>query len=163
MVKTLAEPINAVRRELGYLGKAGLLKSTYEGNLKYFAVNKQFPFYTELKKIILTTIAFGDYLRGELKPLAGLEEAFIYGSVARNQESERSDIDLFLIGNIKEEKVHRVISRIEKEIGREINYTLITRRELNQRIRKQDPFIRRVLKEKKIKLKGRLDVSGKIT
>ena len=37
------EPLNAVRRELGYLEKAGLLRSHMQGNLKYFEVVPDFP------------------------------------------------------------------------------------------------------------------------
>lgn len=50
--KLLQEPVAAVRRELGYLEEAGFLKSRKAGNLKYFEVNKDFPIYPELKKII---------------------------------------------------------------------------------------------------------------
>ena len=43
------EPVNAVRRELDYLGKAGLLKTANRGNQKYYSVIKEFPLYPELK------------------------------------------------------------------------------------------------------------------
>ncbi|MGA2367688.1 MAG: hypothetical protein ABSF74_03820 [Dehalococcoidia bacterium] len=49
------EPLNAVRRELGYLEKAGLLRSHMQGNLKYFEVVRDFPFLAEWRKIILRT------------------------------------------------------------------------------------------------------------
>ncbi len=49
------EPLNAVRRELGYLEKAGLLRSHMQGNLKYFEVVRDFPLLAEWRKIILQT------------------------------------------------------------------------------------------------------------
>ena len=49
------EPLNAVRRELGYLEKAGLLRSRMQGNLKYYDVVKSFPLLAEWRKIILET------------------------------------------------------------------------------------------------------------
>lgn len=49
------EPLNAVRRELGYLEKAGLLRSYMQGNLKYYSVIKSFPLLEEWRKIILET------------------------------------------------------------------------------------------------------------
>ena len=52
------EPLNAVRRELGYLEKAGLLRSRHAGNLKYYSVVKEFPFYPELKKIVAKCTVF---------------------------------------------------------------------------------------------------------
>jgi DNA-binding transcriptional ArsR family regulator len=49
------EPLNAVRRELGYLEKAGLLRSRMQGNLKYYEVVKSFPLLAEWRRIILET------------------------------------------------------------------------------------------------------------
>ena len=53
------EPLNAVRRELGYLEKAGLLCSRMQGNLKYYDVVKSFPLLAEWRKIILETTGVG--------------------------------------------------------------------------------------------------------
>jgi len=158
IAKVTGEPLNAVRRELGYLQKAGLLRSRKEGNLKYFEVVKEFPFYLELKKIIYYTVALGDYLRNRLKDSESIELAFIYGSVARNEETEKSDIDLFVVGEIEEEELHGLVSDIEKEIGREINYTLMTKKEFDERRHRGEPFLRRVMREKKLVLKGNVDV-----
>jgi len=47
------ESLNAVNRELHYLAKAGLLKSMRRGNQKHYSVIKEFPFYPELRKIVL--------------------------------------------------------------------------------------------------------------
>lgn len=48
-----AEPLNAVRRELTYLEKAGLLESHMQGNQKYYSVVQSFPLLAEWKRIIL--------------------------------------------------------------------------------------------------------------
>jgi len=154
IAKLTGESLNAVRRELGYLEKAGLLKSYRQGNLRYFKVVKEFPFFPELKKIIYATVGLGDYLKSKLRDSESIDLAFIYGSVARNEETERSDIDLFVVGRIAEEELHKLVSEMEKEIGREINYTLMTRRELTQRRKRGEPFIKRLEKEKKLLLKG---------
>jgi predicted nucleotidyltransferase len=159
IAKLTGEPLNAVRRELGYLEKAGLLESRRQGNLKYFSVVKEFPFYPELKKIIYSTIGLGDYLKNRLKDSESIELAFIYGSVAKNQEREKSDIDLFVMGEIEEEELDKLVSDIEREIGREINYNLMTKAEFDRRVAKGEPFLKRVLREKKLLLKGNLDVS----
>lgn len=158
IAKITGEPLNAVRRELGHLGKAGLLKSRKEGNLKYFEVVKEFPFYLELKKIIYSTIALGDYLTDRLKDSESIELAFIYGSVARNEETEKSDIDLFVVGEIEEEELHGLASDIEMGIGREVNYTLMTKREFDERKARGEPFLKRVMAERKLAVKGNLDV-----
>jgi len=158
IAKLTGEPLNAVRRELGYLEKAGLLESYPQGNLKYFGVVKEFPFYPELKKIVYSTVGLGDYLKSRLKDSGSIELAFIYGSVARNQEGEKSDVDLFVVGQIEEAELHKVVSDMEKEIGREINYTLMTGKEFNERSSRGEPFIKRIEREDKLVLKGSPDV-----
>jgi len=158
IAKLTDEPLNAVRRELGYLEKAGLLKSHKEGNLKYFEVVKEFAFYPELKKIIYSTIGLGDYLKERLKDSESIELAFIYGSVARGEETEKSDIDLLVVGEISGEELHKLISGIEDEIGREINYTLMNKAEFDHRAAAEESFLKRVLREKKLLLKGNLRV-----
>jgi DNA-binding transcriptional ArsR family regulator len=52
------EPLNAVRRELGYMEKAGMLRSRMQGNLKYYEIVRSFPFLAEWRRIILETTDF---------------------------------------------------------------------------------------------------------
>jgi len=158
IARLTGEPLNAVRRELGYLEKAGLLRSHKEGNLKYFEAVKEFPFYPELKKIIYATIGLGDYLSNRLKDSESIELAFIYGSVAKAEETKKSDIDLFVVGEVEEEDLHELVSDIEREIGREINYTLMTKGDFDERSKRGEPFVKRIVGEKKLVLKGNLDV-----
>ncbi|MDD5083138.1 MAG: nucleotidyltransferase domain-containing protein [Dehalococcoidales bacterium] len=153
------EPLNAVRRELGYLEKAGLVKARHAGNLKYYSVVKEFPFYPELKRIIYTTVGLGDYLANKFKDSKQIELAFVYGSVAKDEETAKSDVDLFVVGEIDEDDLHELISRVEKDIGRVINYTLMSRAEFEKRLKNNNSFIKRVMDEKKLVLKGNHDVN----
>jgi len=57
VARLTGEPLNAVRRELGYLEKAGLLTSCVQGNLKYYEVVKSFPLLTQWRKIIVESYA----------------------------------------------------------------------------------------------------------
>ncbi len=159
IARLTGEPLNAVRRELGYLEKAELVKSHREGTLKHYSVNKEFPFYTELKKIIYATVGLGDYLTAKLPNPEQIELAFIYGSVARGEETANSDIDLFVVGDIDEAVLHNLVSQIERDTGRSINYTLMARKEFDMRIINGEPFIKRVMAEPNIILKGNLNVN----
>ena len=57
VARLTGEPLNAVRRELGYLEKAGLFSSHAQGNLKYYEVVKGFPLLTQWRKIIMESDA----------------------------------------------------------------------------------------------------------
>jgi len=151
------EPINAIRRGLAALEKAGLLKSTREGNIKYYMVDRASPIFPELKRIVLMTAGIGERLRAEFADRDSIKLAFIYGSVARDEENSESDIDLMIVGDADELELHRAISDIEKEIRREINYTLMTPEEFRERLRRNDPFVNRIMDEEKVVLKGNPD------
>jgi predicted nucleotidyltransferase len=57
VARLTGEPLNAVRRELGYMEKAGLLSSRAQGNLKYYDVVKSFPLLAQWRRIILESDA----------------------------------------------------------------------------------------------------------
>jgi len=158
IARLTGESINGVRRELSHLEKAGLVKARSEGNMKYYSLIKEFPLYPELKKIIYTTIGLGDYLKTELKEPRQIELAFIYGSVAGNGETARSDIDLFVVGEIDEVDLHTIVSRAEADIRRSINYVLMSKDEFRKRLAEGEPFVKRVMGEDKIVLRGNPDV-----
>jgi predicted nucleotidyltransferase len=158
IAKLIGEPLNAVRRELAYLELAGLIEPRREGNQKYYSVVREFSFFSELKKIIYGTMGLGDYLIDEFRDSKQVELAFIYGSVAKNEETGKSDIDLFVVGETGEEDFHEILSEPERDVGRPINYTLMSKKEFDERRKRGEPFVKRVMAEEEIILKGNPDV-----
>lgn len=150
------ENTNSVRRELKNLEEIGLLTSARKGNLKYYTVNKSMPIYAELMNIILKTESVGRILTENLMKIGDIKAAFVYGSFAGGNAGGKSDIDLLIIGHVHEDELIRCIEKLETQLSREINYVLFTPDELNERIQNKDPFVRNVLKEKKVMLIGEL-------
>jgi len=74
----------------------------------------------------------------------GINEAYLYGSFARDQQDAASDIDVLVIGNPKGEVLAEAIRRLERQLGREINYTVFTRKELESRRKRKDAFLENV-------------------
>ncbi len=155
--KILHEPVTAVRRELENLQKIGLLKITKVGILKYYQVNTFCQLYKPLKEIIELTMGFERTLKEALSTYKSIEVAFIYGSFARGEGGEKSDIDLMIIGDVDEVIFHEEISGLEDELKREVNYTIIPSVEFKKRLYEGDVFINRIIKDKKIVLKGNLN------
>jgi len=161
--RQIEEHYNAVWQELNNLEQIDLLLSEQDANVKYYRLNPDFPIYEELKRIILKTSGLGQVLREALGHLGTVEWAFIYGSVAAGEEDFLSDIDLMLGGEVKILALSEVVSRLEEQLGREINYLVLTRAELVQRLMNGDPFIRNVLAGPKIMLIGDEDALRKAT
>jgi predicted nucleotidyltransferase len=163
LAREIGEHYNAVWRELNNLERIGLLLSEQNGNVKYYRLNPAFPIYDELKRIILKTSGLGQAIREAFGGLGTLEWAFIYGSVAADEEDLFSDVDLMLIGELDLMALAEVIARLEDQLGREISYVALTRAELAQRLAEGEPFIENVLVGPKVMLIGDEDGLRKAT
>jgi predicted nucleotidyltransferase/predicted transcriptional regulator with HTH domain len=141
-------------KELLRLERDGLFVSDHRGNQKFYALNRNYPLYNELKSIVFKTIGVVGKLESVLNTIEGIQCAFIYGSFAEGVEHAESDIDLMIIGSPNENALIDELDIQEKEIGREINYNIYPRDEFRRRKTRKDSFITNVLKRKKIMLKG---------
>jgi predicted nucleotidyltransferase len=122
-----------VKKELDQLRKINLVTETSRGNLKLYRINRDSPIVEDIKRIFLKTDSLGGLLSKELSELGKIDYALVYGSFARGDETENSDIDLLVVGKVDEEKLVPLIGSIEKQIGREVNYILWTSSEFNKR------------------------------
>ena len=112
-----------VKRELQNLKELGLILESRKGNLSLFRINRNSSIFPELKNIFIKTEYFGELIKKSLKKLK-IDFAFIFGSYAKGIESKDSDIDLFVVGDVKEDELLNIIQKIENKTGREINYVL---------------------------------------
>ncbi|MEK6715618.1 MAG: nucleotidyltransferase domain-containing protein [Candidatus Omnitrophota bacterium] len=149
----LDSSVGTIHRELTKFEKSRILNSEKVGNLKFFFMNKHNPLFKELKQIIFKTEGLKGRMESELKKIKGIKNAFIYGSFAKGEEGENSDMDLFLVGDIDEDDLVVKISGLEREFDREINYTIHTPKELMKE-KKNNSFIKDVLNGPKIFLVG---------
>lgn len=147
-------PVRAVERVVRSLTEIGLLHREKRGNSVYLSANRDFPIFPELKALFLKTVGLGDRVREALASAGPVEVAFIYGSYAKNQEDVTSDVDLFVVGQLAPRALTAALMDLERELGREINATVFTPRELRDRMRNADHFARAVLAGPKVFLVG---------
>ncbi len=155
--RILKQPVAYVRRELLNLEKVGLFKSEFKGRQKYFKLNKDYPLYQEVKKIVSKTIGLEAQLKELLQDVKNIEVAFIFGSFAKNKEDSLSDIDLMILGQPSEDKLISKISKLESKLDREINYHIYSKKDWQKKKKKKDNFIRNILSGQKIFLIGQKD------
>lgn len=141
-------------KKLKELEKDGILKSQNRGNLKLYSINKNYPFYKEYEKIIRKTIGLEDELRKVAKEVPGIKEAYIYGSYAKDKMDTHSDLDLLIIGDHEILSLQKKLSKLQKEIDREINSVSMDESEFKKRIKNRDPFIMDILNRKNIRILG---------
>lgn len=146
----------AVQRELAGLSAAGLLSVTRQGNQKHYQANADAPIFAELRGLVLKTMGLADVLRAALVPLAAqMDMAFVYGSVARQQDTAHSDIDLMVVSaSLGYADVFGALEEATHTLGRKINPTLYTPADFARRIAQDNAFVTRVLQQPKIWLIG---------
>jgi predicted nucleotidyltransferase len=94
----LTRPIYPVSRELRRLENEGLFRSEINGRQKYFQLNRQYPLFDQVRGIVTKTVGAIPLIVQTLKKIKGIDEAYLYGSCARNRQGATSDIDVLVIG-----------------------------------------------------------------
>ena len=146
----------AVQRELAALSEAGLLTVTTQGNQRHYQANAAAPVFAELRGLVLKTSGLGDVLRAALAPLAAqIDAAFVYGSIARQEDTASSDVDVMIISDaLGYGDVYAAMEHAASLLGRKVNPTLYSRAEWMQRLKQRNAFATRVAKQPKLWLIG---------
>lgn len=146
----------AVQRELASLLAAGLVTVRDQGNQKHYQANAASPVFAELRGLVLKTVGLADVLRAALAPLGDqVAAAFVYGSVARQQDTAASDVDVLIVSDaLGYAEVFGALEGAAQTLGRAINPTLYTRAELARRRAQDNAFVTRVLDQPRIWLMG---------
>ena len=112
-----------------------------------------------MRSIVLKTFGLVDVLREVLLPLAArIRVAFIYGSIARREDSASSDIDLMLISDeLAYPDLYAVLAEAEARLGRPVNPTVYKSAELTQKMAEGNAFASRVLSQEKLFVLGSQD------
>ena len=146
----------AVQRELATLSESGLLTVKRQGNQKHYRANADAPVFTELRGLVLKTMGLADVLRVALAPFVPqIELAFVYGSVATQQDTADSDIDVMVVSTgLGYADVFGAVESATVSLGRKINPTLYTPAEMTKRMSQDNAFVACVLRQPKIWLIG---------
>jgi len=147
--------VGAVQRELENLSKVGLILRKSVGSQVHYQANRETPIFPEMRALINKTIGVFGVLSSALRPLSKqIIAAFVYGSVAREQETAQSDVDLMVVGKATLDQVLSRVSTTEKAIGRSINPTVYSVAEFKSKLATENHFLTSVLKGQKVFLLG---------
>lgn len=165
LARELKLQINSVRRELDNLEKIGLLSFTIsKENLeedgsseqgqsgkqdkKFFQVNPDFIIFEELKALMLKSQGLHkDDFIDRLRKSGKIKLLILTGVFVNNKESA---VDLLIVGSFDKDKLMKQIKDLEKELGKEINFTIMDVKEFMYRRDMTDVFLYSILESRKI-------------
>jgi predicted nucleotidyltransferase len=128
------------------------------GNLRRFQADANSPVFAELVALTRKTMGVVPVLQAALVPLVNqLAGAWVFGSVARQQDTAQSDVDVdvMLVGDgVRLSDVLECLLPAEAHVGRKISPTLYTRAEFAKRRAEPDSFVNRVMAQPTLLLLG---------
>jgi len=148
--------LGTLQTEVKKLCGADLLLSRRDGNRRYFRANAAHPLFPDLRQLVLKTAGLSDVLAEALEDVAGIELAFVFGSLAAGGGKAGSDVDLMVIGDAGLRALAPRLRTAAEQLGREINPVTMTAAEF-ARDRDKKPFLRDVLAKEKLFIKGNSD------
>lgn len=150
-------------RELDKLTESGLLLRVERGNQVHYQVNTGCRLFDDLAAMFRKTHGAVPMLRKALEPLAGLiEVAWVFGSTAQGTETDRSDIDLLVLGDVGFTELVKAIHPVEASLRREINPVLYSTAEFARRMKAGEAFARELLEKPKLFVMGTKDDIAKL-
>jgi len=152
ITRLIDEQINSVRRELSNMLQVGIITSDTADNKLYYEVNQRYEHYVPLRAIFGDAkVAAADSSDGttswqaDVEALGGLRLAVLAGVLV---PGSASNVDILLVGDVRAARLNKLIKDIEKQEGRELNYSLVSYDEFYYRLSVRDKFITEIINGK---------------
>lgn len=165
LTRKIGAQINAVRNEIQNLMATGVVIATdappaadeadkkpqearSAGQRKYYRLNPDSLLYPELRALFLKAriLLEKDFVH-KLGAAGSVQYLALTGSFVG---LDGAPTDIFIVGKINKDKIGALIKNFEREIGREVNYTVMTPQEYRYRRDVTDRFLYSILEGKKI-------------
>jgi len=153
-VRKTGDEINAVRRELQFLEKNGVLTREQRANRIYYSLDKNYPFYFDLLNIGAKTIGLGVEVLKNRAKLGKVKYAMFSGRFVRRIKKNPDDVDFIMVGTIVLPELSLLVRNEEARLNMEINYTAMSEEEFKFRKKRNDPFIMGILNGSRVMLIG---------
>lgn len=145
----------SLQTELARLEALGMIRRRPEGRRVRYEVVHENPRWRAMRGMIRELADPIDVVCNALADVPGIGAAFVFGSFARGDTREDSDVDVFILDDsIPEEQLARHTIEAEILLGREVSIVQMTRDELAQRIEAGSSFIANVFRGPKVWLVG---------
>lgn len=155
IVREVKEEINAIRRELQKLESDGVLRKEPRGNRIYYSVRSDHSFYGDFISMVGKTTGLGKLLIENKNKLGKVSMIMFSGRFALKKERKLADdIDILVVGEITLPELASIIRIEESKLGHEINYTVMSREELDFRRKRRDPFLSGILAGSRVMILG---------
>ena len=167
LARKAGEHLNSVRKELENLERMGLIvemkkdesagadaRGGGKNQRKYFQLNKDFALYPELRALFFKArILLEKSLIEKMRGIGQITYLALTGIFTQNPQTPA---DLLIVGRVNKGKLRELMEEFENNMGRSLNYSLMSPREFRDRRELTDRFLFNILENKKIELINKL-------
>lgn len=158
LAKALNAKILAVAKELKFLDKLGLISQGGDKPCltagRRWRANPDFILYPELRTLVLKgQLLLERKLAQKIGKMGDLKLLLLTGKLVGLPSLPT---DIFIVGKIKRDQLGRLIRKYERELGSEINYTVMSYPEFKYRKDITDHFLYEILESKHLTLINKL-------
>ncbi len=141
IARTIDEQINAVRRELISMEKTEFLLSKKDGIKKYFMLNPDFPYYNELRGIVMKSYGLGYQVFKNRKGLGNIKFAVLTHTYLSHEKSDSNNLDMLIVGEPDLQVLEEAVKEAQQSESKEIFYSVISEKELDMRKKRKDSLV----------------------
>lgn len=152
ITRLIDEQINSVRRELSNMMEVGIVTSETTDNKLYYEVNQRYEHYVPLRAIFADQHVEAVSQKGPavswheaLRQVPGLRLLVTAGVLVKGSTSS---VDVLLVGDVAGPKLKKIMKEVEKQEGRDLNYSVLSYDEFYYRLSVRDKFITEILNGK---------------
>lgn len=122
-------PHPSVHREIERAESAGLVTSRKVGNTRLVRANTESPYFAGLADVLTKAFGVPAVVAQALSGIAGIEEAYLYGSWAARHAGQTGprpvgDIDVLILGTPDRDELYEALNVAEHRLGRPVQATL---------------------------------------
>lgn len=143
----------SAQKQIDRLVDAGvLIDEPRRGRQRSIRANTEFFLYPELRSIALKTFGLIEPVRDALQAYADhIQEAFIFGSVVKGTDTEKSDIDVMIIGTVPQLELFEVASQLQQKLGRTVQFNVYEPTEWRELV-ENDPVVSQIVNGPKLQV-----------
>jgi len=141
LTRKVGTEVNAIRRELKRLLKAGIVRKEQRGNRLYYTVRREYPFYFEMLSMIAKEYGLGKLFAENITNLGRVKNIFVSVNYLEGGESKSDQLDLLIVGDVNMEITEALVKSIGQTYGKEMNYTVLPEMEFNNLKARKETFL----------------------
>ncbi len=128
------------RRELNVLRNIRFIMERTKKGKKYYLLNQDFPFYPELRSLIIKSNIYPQCRSLEKVRKVGDVKLALASGAFLNYPRSKADF-LIVANHVSRARLGNLIKNLEAEIGKEISYVLMNNEEFQYRLNMMDRFV----------------------